>query len=140
MIEAAKVDQGAYAKLLATVDGGLVCANEADRITCCAGYCGRLNAGSGKAHHQPGMPCLGGADGRRQNRDRGSGEDGGCFVQVPLIGGDPGDAARLITATSSTASNSGGTKTDRADRRDDPEAEILHQQSASPVTPLAPRG
>ena len=109
-------------------------------FTCCAGCCGPFNARSGKAHHQPGMPCLGGADGRRQNRDRRSGEAGGFFVQVPLIGGEPGDAARVITATSSTASNSGGTKTDRADRRDDPEAEILHEQSASPVMPVAPWG
>jgi hypothetical protein len=32
MIEAAKVDQGAYAKALAAILGGLVCSNEADRI------------------------------------------------------------------------------------------------------------
>ncbi len=32
MIEAAKVDQGAYAKALAAILGGLVCSNEPDRI------------------------------------------------------------------------------------------------------------
>lgn len=32
MIEAARVDQGAYAKALAAILGGLVCVNEPDRI------------------------------------------------------------------------------------------------------------
>ena len=51
-------------------------------FTCCAGCwrSGRLQrnrrrrARAGKAHHQPGMSCLDGADGRRQNRDRRSGD------------------------------------------------------------------
>ena len=43
MIEAAKVDQGAYAKALAAILGGLVCANDPDRIYVLRGLLGRWN-------------------------------------------------------------------------------------------------
>ena len=105
MIEAAEVDQGAYAKALAAILGDLVCSNEADRIYVLRGLLrsdrfsetGAEDARAGEAHHQPGMSCLGGADGRRQNRDRRSGDNGGCFVQIPLIRGNPRPPA-LISA------------------------------------------
>ena len=42
MIEAASVDQGAYAKALAAILGGLVCSNAPDRIYVLRGCCGSI--------------------------------------------------------------------------------------------------
>jgi hypothetical protein len=54
-----------------------------------AGSSHRTVLRAGKAHHQPGMSRLDGADGRRQSRDRRSVERGGFLVQIPLIRGNP---------------------------------------------------